>query len=310
MNIWKFIHNKLKERHQVVLMVVIDHSGSSPGRRGFKMAVAEDGELSGSIGGGVMEYRLVEQARKLFNSPFKPFIKRQDHYAENTRESSGLACSGSQVIAFYLLDDTFLPDAEKMSATKSGQTVFDHNGILFDEKIQGSDSTKITDEQHWRYSEQQGYKHFLYLFGAGHVSVSVSRLLRQLWFYITVFDNRHEELATFKNNDFAHTKKIIDYKDAARHIPEGDHVYVAIMTFAHKNDLVVLQQLLDKNIKYLGMMGSDEKVASVFSELENRGIPRHKLDKVDAPIGLSIHSQTPDEIAVSIAAKIIQVKNG
>jgi xanthine dehydrogenase accessory factor len=310
MNIWKFILEKLKNGHRVVLMVVIDHYGSSPGRKGFKMAVAEDSELKGSIGGGVMEYRLTEQARKLFSTPRQPYIKRQDHQAKNTEDSSGLACSGSQVIAFYLLDNTFLPIVEKLSEAGSGELKYNETGIRFDKTTRGKDETTITDDLHWYFSEHYGHRHFLYIFGAGHVSVAVSRLMYQLGFYVTVFDNRHEELATFKNNNFAHTKKIIDYKNAADVVPEGDHVYVAIMTFAHKNDMQVLEQLLDKKIKYLGMMGSDDKVVSVFSELENRGIPRHKLDRVDAPIGLPIHSQTPDEIAVSIAAKIIQVKNG
>jgi xanthine dehydrogenase accessory factor len=310
MDIWKFILEKLKSGHRIVLMVVIDHYGSSPGRRGFKMAVAEDGELIGSIGGGVMEYRLTEQARKLFSKFNKPYIKRQDHHAVNTEESSGLACSGSQVVAFYRLDNSFLPVAEQLSKTGSRELIYDETGIRFDGSTYGKDETTISDDLHWHFSEHHGYRHFLYLFGAGHVSVAVSRMMSRLGFYVTVFDNRHEELATFKNNSFAHNKQIIDYKNAAEVIPEGDQVYVAIMTFAHKNDMQVLEQLLDKNIKYLGMMGSDDKVASVFNELEIRGIPRHKLNQVDAPIGLPIHSQTPDEIAVSIAAKIIQVKSG
>ncbi len=310
MNIWDFVRTKLKNSKQLVLMVVIDHSGSSPGRKGFKMAVAEDGELSGSIGGGVMEYRLVEQARKLFDAPQKPFIKRQDHHAEDTEDSSGLICSGSQVVAFYLLNETSLPLAEKLAEAENGHLDYNETGIHFCETpLQQEHKTKI-QEHNWTYAEQHGYRNFLYLFGAGHVSVAVSRLFRQLGFYITVFDNRHEELTTFKNNDFAHARQIIDYKQAAGYVPEGDHVYVAIMTFAHKNDSIVLEQLLNKKIKYLGMMGSDDKVVSVFAYLESKGISKQSLEKVDAPIGLSIHSQTPDEIAVSIAAKVIQVKNG
>ncbi|HHL57475.1 MAG TPA: XdhC/CoxI family protein [Bacteroidetes bacterium] len=311
MQTWDFILAKLKNDTRLVLLVVIDSFGSSPGRKGFKMVVTEDGDLQGSVGGGVMEYRLVEQARRLFGTPRKPFIRRQDHHAENTEDSSGLVCSGSQVIAFYLLDKTFLPVAEELAKAKSGQLTYNETAIRFTatENVE-NEQVEIFDNDHWILTEHHGYRHFLYLFGAGHVSVSVSRMFRQLGFYITVFDNRNSELVTFKSNSFAHEKHIIDYKDTARHVPEGDHVYVAIMTFAHKNDSLVLEKLLDKKIKYLGMMGSAEKVASVFSGLENRGIPRHLLDKVDSPIGLPIGSQTPDEIAVSIAAKIIQVKNG
>ena len=64
MDVWSFIKAKLKKDKQIVLMVVIDSSGSSPGRRGFKMAVDSDGKMIGSIGGGLMEYNLVEFAKK------------------------------------------------------------------------------------------------------------------------------------------------------------------------------------------------------------------------------------------------------
>ena len=60
MNIWNFITERLNKSERVVLMVVIDSQGSSPGRKGFKMAVTENGELNGSVGGGLMEYNLVD----------------------------------------------------------------------------------------------------------------------------------------------------------------------------------------------------------------------------------------------------------
>jgi xanthine dehydrogenase accessory factor len=81
------------------------------------------------------------------------------------------------------------------------------------------------------------------------------------------------------------------------------------MTFGHKSDMTVLKQLLGKNIKYLGMMGSDKKVAKIFETLKSEGYPDEMLGNVHAPIGIKINSQTPVEIAISIAAEIIQVKN-
>ena len=99
------------------------------------------------------------------------------------------------------------------------------------------------------------------------------------------------------------------YKKAIKYIPEGDDIYVVIMTFAHKDDRKVLKRLLNKKVKYLGMMGSEEKVASIYAKLEEKGFSAKDLKHVDAPIGVSINSQTPDEIAISIAAKIIKVKN-
>jgi len=311
MIIWEFIKSNLKKDKKVMLMIVIDSYGSSPGRRGFKMAVAEDGKMNGSVGGGLMEYNMVELAKKQFDQFRGIFIKRQNHNSKKEDDSSGMICSGSQVIAFYLIDKTNLQLIESIAKAESGQLIFNESGLIFNKEINSPEefTTDIKDENKWSFTEQMGLKSFLYIFGAGHVSVAVSRLFKQLGFHITVFDNRDRNLTTFKSNRFAQSKRIIDFNEAAKYVPEGDNIYVVIMSFAHKNDRLVLKQLINKNVKYLGMMGSDKKVKSIFRELENEGVERNRLNWVNAPIGLPIHSQIPDEIAVSIAAKIISVKN-
>ncbi len=81
------------------------------------------------------------------------------------------------------------------------------------------------------------------------------------------------------------------------------------MTFGHKADELVLKQLLRKEYKYIGMMGSPSKVKQIFDNLITDGFKKKELDKVHAPIGIPITSKTPEEIAVSIAAQIIKIKN-
>lgn len=71
LGVWKFIDDKLSGNISVMLLYVLQSQASSPGRRGFKMAVAADGELCGTIGGGIMEYKLVEKARSLLSSGIK-----------------------------------------------------------------------------------------------------------------------------------------------------------------------------------------------------------------------------------------------
>ena len=81
------------------------------------------------------------------------------------------------------------------------------------------------------------------------------------------------------------------------------------MTQGHRHDADVLRRLIDHDLKYLGMMGSATKIWSVFAKLESEGVDRCKLDRVHAPIGIAIGSHTPEEIAVSIAAEIIKIRN-
>ncbi|MFX0209656.1 MAG: XdhC family protein, partial [Candidatus Hodarchaeota archaeon] len=91
--------------------------------------------------------------------------------------------------------------------------------------------------------------------------------------------------------------------------------YIVIITYSHELDEQILKYLLSKHQKefytwkYLGMIGSKRKVKEIFSRLESQGIDPRLLERVHAPIGVPIRSQTPEEIAISIAAEIIDVQN-
>ena len=111
------------------------------------------------------------------------------------------------------------------------------------------------------------------------------------------------------HNHFAGKRVVVDYAEVAAHVPDGDRSWVTIMTHAHREDAFVLERLVDRDYAYLGMMGSAAKVRQIFADLESRGIPRPRLERVHAPIGVAIGSHTPAEIAVSIAAEIIAVLN-
>jgi len=315
MKVWSFIHEKLAENKKVMLIVVVDRMGSSPGVVGFKMAVSEDGDMTGSIGGGVMEYNLVELARKeLKKESIKAFIKKQIHDPDAEGEKSGLICSGEQTHAFMPITKTeseiIKKIVVKLDIGDNGALTINRNGISFDEikKLEENSNYQFIDENNWFYKEQIGLKPTLYIFGAGHVSVPLSQIFRAIDFKVVVFDSRND-LTTFENNTFAHRKEIIDFRKAAEYVPEGNNSYVVIMTVGHKSDELILEQFVNKELKYLGMIGSKNKVNNIYESLLNKGISKDKLAKVDAPIGLSINSKSTPEIAISIAAKVIQVKN-
>jgi xanthine dehydrogenase accessory factor len=82
------------------------------------------------------------------------------------------------------------------------------------------------------------------------------------------------------------------------------------MTFGYRTDDSALRALIKKDFKYLGLLGSQSKIQKMFSDLKKNGISDELINKIHAPVGLQIHSQTPEEIAVSIAGEIIMVKNG
>lgn len=316
MDVWSFIQKELSENNNVMLITVVERNGSSPGIVGFKMAISETGAMTGSIGGGVMEYNMVELAKKTAKEgKLNSFIKKQVHKADAGKDKSGLICSGEQIHAFTLFDSSKMGIinniTNRLDNGENGALTLNQKGFQFDENAQLEDSIlySFTNENNWEYKEQIGVKPTLYIFGAGHVSLPLSQIFRVLDFKVVVFDDR-KGLSTFDNNQFAHKKQIIDYKNSGDIIEEGSNSFAVIMTVAHKSDALVLKNLVKKDIKYLGMIGSKKKVKTIYESLINDGITDADLSKVDSPIGLSINSETTAEIAISIAAKVIQIKNG
>jgi xanthine dehydrogenase accessory factor len=315
MKLWDFIYDHLEERQSVFLIVVIDTEGSSPGRVGFKMAIAEGGDFIGSIGGGIMEFNMVETARRMFkDNQYEVVVRRQVHTPESEHDKSGMICSGEQTQAFIPLStadlETFTQLRQSINNGEKGLITISNGGLHFE---RGASQEKqiistFSDRDIWSYSEQIGLADTVYIFGAGHISLPLSQILRMLNFRVAVFDDR-TDLSTFNANTFAHKKEIIDYKNASIWVPEGNNSYVAIMTFGHRSDGTVLRQMLPKKLRYLGMIGSKSKVGTLFDNLRQEGFSDESLSFVNSPIGLISGNQTPEEIAVSIAAKIIQIRN-
>lgn len=311
---WKFIKKKLEQRCKLYLMIVIHHKGSSPGRQGFKMVVADDNEIYGSIGGGVMEYNLVELCKEqLRSSKPKSFVKRQIHKGTIV-DGSGMICSGEQTVIFYPLKESHLRTIDEIltiyANNNNGLLVVSPSKFLFsaDKKLESRYTYSHIDEKDWSYRELLNLKNVVYIVGGGHVALATTKLLRELGFYVVLFDNR-SHLNTFEENKFVDEKRIIDYNDIALHIPENKMNFVAIMTNKYTDDKLSLSKLVRNKYKYIGVLGSKAKLKLMFEVLQKDGYTNQELSRVHAPIGLDISSQTPEEIAVSIASQMVAIKN-
>lgn len=147
----------------------------------------------------------------------------------------------------------------------------------------------------------------LYIFGAGHISVDLARIGKMVGFKVVVIDDRPE----FANSErFPEADEVIA-QDFSLTFPElsiNISSYIVIVTRGHLQDEIVLEWAVDTNAAYIGMIGSTKKNQTIFSHLQSKGIPKERLEEVHAPIGLDINAETPEEIAVSIMAEIIQVR--
>ena len=314
LEIWQFAAVRLKRHESVILLVVAESSGSSPGRQCFKMIVGVD-ELRGSIGGGVMEVALVTLAQnKSKVQSLKSKVIEQIH-RKNVPNSSGMICSGKQTVILLELDNSHLETVEKIIYALENHRKMQLRITNYELRIceieteESNFRFKRNSENDFIYTENLGFKHKLYIVGGGHCALALSEIMAKMDFHISLFDDR-EDLNTLAKNDFVHEKKIIEsYEKIGEFIESGENVYVVVMTLGYKFDEIVIRALFDRNFKYFGVLGSKAKMKTLLKSLEREGFSKGKLEKIRTPIGLPINSHTPEEIAVSIAAEIIAVKN-
>lgn len=315
MNVWQFISAKHSSSIKVVLLYVLKSEGSSPGRQGFAMAVAGDGDFFGTIGGGIMEHKFVEMAKaELRSQASGADIYKQIHDKSVAKNQSGMICSGEQTVLVYHVQDKDIAHIYALIASlaenKNGTLKLTKDSINFSTDIPPANYFfEQQGEEEFLFIEKTGYKNQLHIIGGGHCALAFSKLMSRMNFYIHLYEER-EGLNTMEQNSFVHEKVIVDsYASLKNYIHGGENVYVVIMTFGYRSDDTALRALLGKQFKYIGMLGSKKKIEKMFNEYKAENINAEELKTIHSPIGIQIKSETAEEIAVSIAAEIIGVKN-
>ena len=329
MGIYETIEEYLKKNKTGIIATVITRAGSAPRDVGAKMFVKKDGKLYGTIGGGRLEHSAYQEAMSMMEKGGPKLL----HIRMNAREvaSNGMICGGDV--------DVFLePVLEKYRALygrleyleKRGKrgvlvTKFDKNNFIKilvedDFTMHGDDvSEKDRDAflQHLYETkpcvteglviEPLQISSALYIFGAGHVSQYIAKIAQMAGFSVTVIDDREE----FANKErFPDADEIIidDFQNVFDRLKFTGKEFVTIVTRGHQFDAGVLGETLKRQTRYVGMIGSKRKVAMVFDFMKKSGLDDEAIKKVHAPIGLAIHAETPQEIAVSIVAELIKVR--
>lgn len=315
LKMWTFVKENLRNNNPVILTVVLESKGSSPGKAGFKIAVVKGGKFEGTIGGGQMEFDLLNECAKLLKSKKKIQLHRKLYHSKKIKKlQSGLVCQGRQTNFTCLLDKSNLKKIEKIidsfEKKEPSLLILSPDGLKIKPKTRNENHIqyRFNSENDWSYEENIGVRDTIYIIGGGHVGLALSRQMELLGFHVTVFDER-SDVQTIKENKFADEIIITSFDQVGNFIEEGNYSYVAVVTSALPTDKIALKQIIGKKLKYIGLMGSEAKLKRIFRELKEEGIKSSLFNKVNAPIGLPINSNTVEEIAVSIAALIIKVKN-
>jgi xanthine dehydrogenase accessory factor len=147
----------------------------------------------------------------------------------------------------------------------------------------------------------------VFIFGCGHISTCLAPLAKTVGFHVVVTDDR----PMFANRErFPEADEIVvaPFTEVFNRLKIDESAYLVIVTRGHLYDGAVLEQALQTSPRYIGMIGSQKKIGTLYANLMKRGISRDLLRGVHAPIGLDIGAETPEEIAISIVAELIQVR--
>jgi len=312
-HIWEFIRSHLIKNNKVILTAVLDHKKGSPGKQGFKMAVSSDGETAGSIGGGIMEYKITEECKEYLRKDL--IVNRLEtvyHNRKKNVKNSGLICSGSQTNFIFSIQKKDIKNVNKilnaLKNRKPGKMIFTSKGIFFRYVTKNTDGHLFDykNDNDWKFEQTTVRNNIVYVVGGGHVGIALCKVLSLLDFNIIIFDSRKE--LNNMNSDIYANKIITDsYSNLSRSVK--DDAYIVIVTSGFDSDKDALLQVIRRKVKYIGLMGTKSKIKKIFSELRTEGISNKLLNKIHTPIGIDINSNTPEEIAVSIAAEIIREKN-
>ena len=329
----KEILAQLLQNRKVALVTIIDKSGSAPRLPGSKMFVEEDGTLHGTIGGGRMEFTAHEAATKVVAGA-APVLTEFDMRGSAAGEDTDMVCGGVQ-LAFI---ERLTPEMTAMF--KQAQDCF-HDGAKGVWMIDISDPARplrsFVDMR--KDSPPAGESDFkavmrqrttqlikiagktividplpksgtVVLIGGGHVSKEVAKLAVYVDFDVVVCDDRQD----FSNMDrfpMARATHVIkDFKNLFQAIGQGEDYYLLIITRGHSYDREALAQSLQTPARYIGMIGSRSKRDITYSKLRDQGFSDADFARVHCPVGLSIGSETPKEIAVSIIAELIAARAG
>ena len=331
----------LAEGRELVVCQVVETKGSTPQKAGALMVVDPDGGQFGTLGGGCVENEVRMKAGARLGraeASVDSFILDHDY-----AWADGLICGGKMVIlseavqgpaalsyyqtALKLVDqgDGFteaisVDPAQTGIARLGARVLFDHAGVLI--ALFGTDRAgealmhlvqPIDDRPH--SAVRSGFALLptlprirLVIVGAGHVGQAVGELAARADFDVQVVDDR----AQYANLErFPKAGKILvgPFEEVLPTLELDARTYALIVTRGHGHDEEALLHLAPTQAAYVGLIGSKRKIRLIFESLREQGVDAEALDRVAAPVGLDIGSQTVFEIAVSIVGELIARRN-
>ena len=325
-----------------VFATIINHSGSTPRTSGSKMIVTAGGRGIGTIGGGLLEAGAMSRAAEMVR--FGQSARISFDLSHDTVDSMDMICGGQAEVLLDCVSPTemnravfnrwrrMLDERQKGSlfiivmgsenqvgttahclATVDGEIVGDFPlPDMEREKVlalaaESSTVRTLAFDGAFVVIEPTQRVCTAYLFGAGHVARATAAVAAVVGFRVSVADDREEYANRKRFREASEIRVLERFDDAFSGLSVNRDDFIVILTRGHLHDKTVLAQALKTGAGYIGMIGSQRKRDAIYRALFKEGFSKRDIDRVHSPIGLPIGAETPEEIAVSIVAEMIQI---
>ena len=325
--LFQTVRQTLGRGEDLVLVTIVSSSGSTPRGAGAHMLVDRRGWAGGTIGGGAVENQAILAAGQVLED--RACRTEVFRLHQNEIRDLGMVCGGEVTVFFQYLspdDDGALAVAEQAEVCFAGGTacwlIADVTAGGLSLYSQGETAghavpKAVTEhlssapgftqaEGHTWYTELLLRPGRVYIFGGGHVAQALVPVLAGVEFRCVILEDRPEFCRPELFPGVEETRLL--HQEEWDQLSIGPEDYICIMTRGHKNDTDCQAFALRTPARYIGVIGSRKKIAAVNAELKRRGFTDDDLARITTPIGLPILAETPAEIAISIAAQLIQVR--
>lgn len=316
------------ERGAAVEFVLVTGSRGASRGVGAWMAVGSRGRVAGTVGGGAAEARAERLAAELLAAGESALLRSG---SEGALAAAGRACSQQRELLFVYVDacqrDTWERLASALEAREDLELAIDLGTLVDAPPREGGSGDLVRTASPLRieldplpgsrpgaapgtgacHRERLCAEGFAYVIGCGHVGAALAPVLSRAGFAVVACDDRAEflEIPALEGLD----RRLVDYADLAATCAIGPRDLVVCSTASHATDFAVVGQALAAGAGYVGCMGSAKKTAAMREHLAGRGIDRSRIDELHMPVGVPIACETPDEIAISIAAEMIDYRH-
>jgi xanthine dehydrogenase accessory factor len=308
---FKTLATVLRAEESAVLATVIQGQGSVPREVGAKMVMAGNDRSFLTIGGGAGEAKVVQAAQTVLKTGQKQRVAI-DLTGASQRQTEGICGGQMQVWLERWSGKTAIALAEKIcTSLEEGKPITLITPYAQNQFPYILPEASLLPHRETAFSEILEPAPLLLIVGAGHVGEQLAKAANFVGFKIAIQDDRPQWANREK---YPQARWIFNQnlEISLQSFPLHPQLYAAMVTRGYTYDLEALETLLHRSLpcRYLGMIGSEKRVKTVYQELIKQGIASEQLASLYAPIGLDIEALTPEEIAVSICAELIMVRRG